>query len=257
MTLHEVKMIRYLAVLCLALFGFCAGSGAEVLIVADEFPAMEVLGAKLKGKEKVDSKIISQGDLPASLTNFETVIVYIHGKLEEKTEVALIDYAKSGGKLVVVHHSISSTKRKNAQWFSFLGVELPEGPVEQGGYKWIGDVSWDLANLNSNHFIMTNLVTYPSEINYEKQKLRGFTLDQSEVYLNHVLTEPRTILMGLKYHDLKTGTVYTAATAGWIKRSGKGWTIYLMPGHSAKDFEDPAYSRIVLNAVIFKPLKSD
>ena len=33
----------------------------------------------------------------------------------------------------------------------------------------------------------------------------------------------------------------------------KGWIIYLMPGHTQKDFENPTYSRIVLNAIIYKP----
>jgi len=41
--------------------------------------------------------------------------------------------------------------------------------------------------------------------------------------------------------------------AGWIKSADRGWIIYLLPGHSAKDFEQPAYARIVLNAVIWKP----
>jgi type 1 glutamine amidotransferase len=48
-------------------------------------------------------------------------------------------------------------------------------------------------------------------------------------------------------------TTYMQNTAGWIRLAGKGWIIYLSPGHSMKDFENPTYSRIVLNAVIFKP----
>ena len=59
--------------------------------------------------------------------------------------------------------------------------------------------------------------------------------------------------MGLKYRDAKTGVEYSQNAAGWIKRSGKGWTIYLMPGHSLRDLEEPAYLRIVLNAVVFRP----
>ena len=137
---------------------------------------------------------------------------------------------------------------------------MPEGDLNHGGYKWIGDVSWDLMNLNPNHFIMTNQVEYPKQIFFattnasaHEPSLPGFTLDQSEVYLNHVFVEPRTLLMGLKYLDAKTGMLYIQERAGWIKRSGKGWIIYLMPGHTVKDFENAAYNRIVLNAVIFKP----
>ncbi len=137
---------------------------------------------------------------------------------------------------------------------------MPEGDLSQGGYKWIEGITWDLVELNTSHFIMTNRVTYPARITYAATNapagdgdIPGFTLEHDEVYLNHVLTGPRTLLMGLKYTDAKTGQTYQQDTAGWIKPAGKGWIIYLMPGHKAEDFENPAYGRIVLNAVIFKP----
>jgi type 1 glutamine amidotransferase len=41
--------------------------------------------------------------------------------------------------------------------------------------------------------------------------------------------------------------------AGWIKTAGKGTVIYLMPGHTKRDFENPTYGRIVLNAFAYKP----
>src|SRR5437899_10127995 len=134
---------------------------SEVLIVADESPGMAVLASKLKSEEKISSKVISQKDLPENLAAFEAVAVYIHKDLSESAENAFIAYALGGGKLVLLHHSISSGKRKNAHWFSFLGVNLPEGDFNHGGYKWIEGVSLDLVNLNPNHFIMTNKVTYP------------------------------------------------------------------------------------------------
>lgn len=252
-------MFRFLLLFILAMT-LARTSFAEVLIVADEFPAMKFLAAKLKADEKVTARIVSQTNLPTSLASFDAVVVYIHGALAEKAEEAFIDYTRAGGKLVLLHHSISSGKRKNAHWFSFLGVSLPEGDLNQGGYKWIEGVSWDLVNLNPNHFIMTNRVDYPQQISFattntaaRERSLPGFTLDKSEVYLNHVLTDPPTLLMGLKYLDQKTGAFYMQERAGWIKRSGKGCIIYLMPGHTVKDFENVAYGRIVLNAVIYKP----
>src|SRR5262249_3708978 len=98
---------------------------ADVLIVADEFPAMEVLASKLKSDENISSKVVSQKDLPEKLSAFEAVAVYIHKDLSETAENAFISYALGGGKVVLLHHSISSGKRKNAHWFSFLGVSLP------------------------------------------------------------------------------------------------------------------------------------
>jgi hypothetical protein len=232
---------------------------ADVLIVADEFPAMEVVAASLRNQEKVNSTLVSQKELPASLASFEAVVVYIHGSLAEKSEDAFISYAQGGGKLVLLHHSISSGKRKNARWFPFLEISLPEGDLSRGGYKWIEGVTVDLVNLNPSHFIMTNRVAYPVSIPYTstnapaREDMPGFRLEHSEVYLNHVHTAPRTLLMGLKYADEKTGKTYMQDRAGWIKPAGKGWVIYLMPGHTKKDFENPTYGRIVLNAVIYKP----
>jgi Trehalose utilisation len=232
----------------------------EVLIVADEFPAMEVLAAKLKSEEKVESKLIAQKDLPEKLADYDCVIVYIHKALSEKAEEAFIDYTKSGGKLLVLHHSIGSSKRRNPHWFSFLGVTLPEGDVAKGGYKWIEGVKLELVNRNPDHFIMTNRVAYPERILYTATNapavngtLPGFILNDSEVYLNHVNEGPRTLLMGLKYVDGKSGITYMQDRAGWIKPAGKGQIIYLMPGHRKEDFENPTYARIVLNAVICKP----
>jgi hypothetical protein len=253
-------MTKHAAFLLVSFFAIARCAFSEVLIVADEFPAMEVLASKLKSEEKISTKVISQKDLPENLSGFEAVAVYIHKDLSENAENAFIAYALGGGKLILLHHSISSGKRKNAHWFSFLGVTLPEGDYNHGGYKWIEGVSLDLVNLNPNHFIMTNKVTYPEHIGYtnanpslSRGDLAGFKLNESEVYLNHVLDPSRTLLMGLKYIDDKSGTTFMQSHAGWIKTAGKGTVIYLMPGHTKHDFENPTYGRIVLNAFVYKP----
>ena len=253
-------MIKPIALLCRILGGTTQFARSEVLIVADEFPAMQVVATKLKQEENIDSKLVWQTNLPPSLTAFQAVIVYIHKALSPQAEAAFINYTKAGGKLVVLHQSISSGKRKNEHWFPFLGVSLPEGDVSQGGYKWIEGVEFDLVALNPNHFIMANKVNYPEQISYQsanvparKESLPGFTLEETEVYLNHLHTEPHTLLMGLKYTDAKTGITYMQDHAGWVKPAGKGWIVYLMAGHAQHDFENPAYGRIVVNAVIYRP----
>ena len=253
-------MLKQLLMIGLLAAGTAGNALAEVLIVADEMPVMQSLAASLKAEEHVTSQLASQNELPGSLTSFDAVIVYIHRALSEKAEDAFIAYTKAGGKLVVLHHSISSGKRKNAHWFPFLGVSLPEGDVSIGGYKWIEGVTWDLVNLKPKHFIMTNRVSFPAHIAYASTNavssngsLPGFTLNNSEVYLNHVHTEPHTLLMGLKYTDAPAGKTYMQDRAGWVKPAGKGWIVYLMPGHRQSDFDNAAYGRIVLNAVIWKP----
>jgi len=253
-------MFKPLALLAGVLLSGPAFAAAEVLIVADEFPAMEWLADALKTREGIPSRVVAQTNLPPRLAPFAAVVVYLHFELREPTEQALIDYTRAGGKLIVLHHSISSGKRKNAQWFKFLGVALPEGDVSQGGYKWIEPVTLDIVKLAPDHFITTNRVDYPARIDWPEasaglgdRSLPGFTLHESEVYLNHVLIEPRTRLLGLKYTDAKSGQVWRRTHAGWVKAAGGGWIIYLLPGHSVKDFEHPAYARIVLNAVTWKP----
>jgi type 1 glutamine amidotransferase len=41
--------------------------------------------------------------------------------------------------------------------------------------------------------------------------------------------------------------------AGWCKPAGKGWLFYFMPGHSVLEFENPAYTRIIANAIVWRP----
>jgi len=233
----------------------------EVLIVADEFPAMEHVAAKLKAQENVASRIVWQTNLPPDLSRFSAVVVYIHGRLNEPAETAFITYAQAGGKLVVLHHSISSGKRKNKQWFSFLGITLPEADVNAGGYKWIEGITQQIVNLAPEHFITTHNISYPEQVPFKaagetnEQTHPGFTLKQSEVYLNHVLTKDksRTVLLGLKYSDRDSGKTYMQSHAGWVKASGKGWIVYLQPGHDLHDLTHPTFERILLNAVVWKP----
>jgi len=248
-----------LAVLTLSLL-VVESACAKVLIVADEFPAMEVVAAKLKSEEQIESSLVSQKDLPSSLADYQAVIVYIHGPLFEQSESAFIAYTKAGGKLMLLHHSISSGKRKNTNWFPFLGVSLPAGDLAHGGYKWIEGVGFDLLNLQPDHFIMTNKVVYPEKLSLTnfagisgQRAFPGFRLEHTEVYLNHVHTEPRTLLMGLRYLDSASRINYTHDLAGWMKPAGKGHVIYFMPGHTKADFENPVYGRIIVNAVIYKP----
>ncbi len=251
-------MRKLLTLLGCAWLAQCALFG-EVLIVADEFPAMEVLSTKLKAEEGLVCRIVAQSNLPPALGQFEAVIVYIHRDLSEAVEEALILYTEQGGRLVPLHHSISSGKARNRHWFGFLGVNLPKGPVEAGGYKWTEGVSFEVVNLAPEHFITSHKLRYPAQVRWQaqpgdrEQKLPGFSFEHSEVYLNHVLKDQaHTRLLGLKYID-PSGKIFMQGHAGWVKPAGRGWIVYLLPGHSAADFQGSVYPRLVANAVIWKP----
>lgn len=243
---------------CLAVFLttiFFINLNANVLIIADEIPAMEALSEFIKTNADIKCKIVTQSEMPAKLDNYSAIIVYIHRNLNESVENALIGYTMNGGKLIPLHHSISSGKSKNKYWFKFLGVSLPQGDVDKGGYKWIEGVEFDVVNLAEGHFITTNKIKYSDKIlfrvNDGEKQLNGFHLTDSEVYLNHQLTGNHTILLGFKYTD-KSGRIYMQPHCGWLKKAENGIIIYLMPGHSVKEFQNPIYSQMILNAILFK-----
>ncbi|MBK9137395.1 MAG: ThuA domain-containing protein [Verrucomicrobia bacterium] len=232
-------------------------AGEQVLIVADEFPAMRVLADSLEQEEGWRSRIVSQGELPAVLADFRAVVVYIRRALEARTEKALIEYAEGGGKLVALHHSISSGKRTNQWWFAFLGVDLKPGDAATGGYRWIEPATLSVVAL-TNHFITTNKVAWPGQSAFRREKgtaterLPSFTLHDSEVYLNHSLVGPRTVLLGFQYRDAEGGE-WMQERAGWFKPAGRGWLFYFQPGHSVRDFEEATFRRLVINAIVYDP----
>lgn len=245
------------AIICI--FWLTAGTVAqEVLIVADEIPAMQVLAKALKAQEGIRTRVVFQNDLPASLAGYRAVIVYIHKDIDAGPEKAFIEYTKNGGKLIVLHHSISSAKRKNAEWFSFLGLDLPKKDVSEGGYKYVGDITMEVINLAPAHFITSHKITYDTSIAYtregqsEEKQLPGFELQKTEAFLNHDLQKPRTILLGFKMKDA-AGKVWMQDRSAWCMPVEKGWVFYSQPGHTEADFENPVYARIIANAVIYKP----
>jgi hypothetical protein len=225
-----------------------------VLIVADEVPAMETLAKELGERAHAKATIINskKDSLPADLAPFGAVLVYIHGALAESVEKACLSYAENGGNLILLHHSISSGKRKNAAWFSALGVTLPEGELAAGGYKYIDDANWDLVALAPKHPILVG-VKFPKTVAYTGgKKLPALPLDGTEIYLNHVLAGPRTVLLGLRYEEPKSGKLFTQDIAAWVKPLGKGQVAYFMPGHKKTDFERPDYAQMIANAISWK-----
>jgi hypothetical protein len=247
-------------VLALLVSSVCLFAAANVLMVTDEVPAMEVLAASLRTDEGTRTTIVPQTDMPASLAEYSAVVVYIHRNIGEPAEKAFIAYANSGGRLVLLHHSISSAKRANRYWLPFLGVSLPQGDPSQGGYRYIDPATMEIVNLAPRDFITTHQVTYDRTIPYRSPDLGGgdkdypgFRLEQTEVYLNHQFTSPRQLLLGLKFTDPKSGQVYMQDRAGWYMKAGQGWVMYFLAGHSGRDFEHPTYSRILVNAIALGP----
>jgi type 1 glutamine amidotransferase len=111
--------------------------------------------------------------------------------------------------------------------------------------------------LAPGNYITSHNVKYELKERYKRsdtdapeREYPSFVLRGGEVFLNHEFTDgkEKTVLMGFKWTDEKTGRTWMQDRAGWLKRAGKGWVIYLQPGHAVSDLESPVYSQIVLNA---------
>lgn len=238
--------------------GSSSSKSPKVIIVQDEMPQMEVLAKFLREKGRLSVAITDQSSFPKDLSAYDAVIVFIHRDLQENTENSIINYTKKGGKLICLHHSISSKKAQNKFYFDFLGMRLDKGPMEKGGYKW-KESSWSLVNLNSKHFITNSNVNWKEKISYTPSDYPateavypGITFKHdSEVFINHKFTDGRekTVLCGIVYHDKESDKTYMQDRGAWIKRQGKGVILYFMPGHIASDYENRNISQMILNAI--------
>jgi len=265
--MNQTKLARFISLVSgCALLAFCAPksvlAAGNVLIIADEMPQMELLVKILKTRANTTAELVNQTDVPADISGYAAVFAFVHHALLESAEKPMVDYANGGGKLIVLHHSISWAREKNKYWFPLLGMHLtPPGDPEQGLYKYVNPVTYTVVNLAPGNYITSHNVKYEGKTSYKssdlgtpEQEYPSFTLNNSEVYLNHVFTDgkDKTILMGFKWQDPKTGRVWMQDRAGWYKKAQKGWIIYLQPGHSITDFENSTYSQIVLNALAVK-----
>jgi type 1 glutamine amidotransferase len=59
--------------------------------------------------------------------------------------------------------------------------------------------------------------------------------------------------LGIKVREPKSGTLYMQDSGGWYKKTDRGSVFYFMAGHTGHEFENPAYSQILVNTVSFKP----
>ncbi len=243
----------------------CGVSGpagrAGVLIIQDERPQMEVLAKFLTEKGKLPVTITDQQSLAKDLSPYKAVIVFIHKDLYEPTERAIIDYTKAGGRLVCLHHSISSKKAENKFYFDFLGVQLSKGSMDDGGYAYKAS-NWTFVNLSSKHYITNHNIAWKDQVTYTSSDQPGVEKlypcarlkDDSEVFINHRFTDGRdkTVLCGLIYTDKAAGKTYMQDRGGWIKSQGKGTIVYLMPGHCVSDYQNESVAQMVLNAITWK-----
>lgn len=243
-------------------------SQTKILIIQDELPQMGVLAEFLTQNDKnIEIKIVDQENLPDDFSVFNSVLLYIHRTLFEPTELKVVEYTKNGGRLICLHHSISSGKAKNKHYFSFLGIQLDgtdkssDAELPGTGYAWTHPVVLTVINLNPHHYVTNHNINWEDKTLYQSSDAPGvekeypsISFEESEVYLNHKFTDCRekTILMGLKFFDTRNNQLFMQDRAAWYKKADKGEIFYLMPGHSSMEFQNPTYSQMTLNAINFK-----
>ncbi|MFH1965072.1 MAG: ThuA domain-containing protein, partial [Acidobacteriota bacterium] len=202
------------------------------------------------------------------LSEYGSVVACIHKPLHEVVEEALIGYAETGGKLLILHHSLASAKVENPEWLKFLGVSiLPRD--KKYPWKVSAETSHIMVNLAPGHYITSHKVKYDREVDFsfvERPDLEGtypaFQLDNTEVFHNQRLAKnnERVILFGYRMKDAETGNVpgqpvipRMEPTSGWYKPAGKGWVFYLQPGHTELDFENQSFFQVMLNCLNWEP----
>ena len=249
-------MIRFLSML---LFSTLILSCQEqrILIIADEWPQMDTLAARLVSQTGYDIQKATQDQVGSDLSGFEFVFMYVHKPLLDGAEKVMIDYVQGGGALIVLHHGIASAKMQNPAWLDFLGIEL--FPRDHPEYPWgvLAFTTHTMVNLNPGHFITSTCINYQKDIPFHSEYdtifhglYPAFDLPDTEIFLNQrFLDDQSKVLFGFRNADGSR----MQPTSGWYRKSGKGMVFYYQAGHSPADFEDPNYIRILLNTLEWEP----
>ncbi len=229
----------------------------NILIIADEWPQMDLLAERLVKYDNYLIRKSEQDQIESDLSGFDFIFMYVHKSLSVNTENALINYTTDGGSLIVLHHGIASSKMKNPKWLDFLGVEL--FPRDHKQYPWgvLSETTHTMVNLYPGHFITSNGIHYEKTITFHseyepiyKGAYGAFDLHHTEIFLNqHLVGDQHKVLFGFSSEDGSR----MQPTSGWYKKEGNGRVFYYQAGHSVSDFENQNYLRILFNTLQWLP----
>ena len=116
-----------------------------------------------------------------------------------------------------------------------------------------------MVNLDPRQPITTKGVAYEKKTEFTvsgdaaPRSLDAFVVPESEIFLNHQLSGPRTRLLGIIWSDPRLGRTYQPDTGAWMMQVGRGWVFYFMAGHRIEDLNLNPYAQILSNALEFTP----
>ncbi|MBD3267298.1 hypothetical protein GF373_11575 [bacterium] len=250
-------MITLFVIYCVALQGWAD----SVLILADEQAQMSQLKSYLV-EQGHTANMVDQDELPENLAPYEVLIQYLHSTMKQPTAKAIMGYAEEGGRLLLLHHAIASSRWKNPDFLQFVGIHLDPRDHSHTPWKVLGNVTHTMVNVNPTHYITSHKMDYPKTEKYTcagdltvEQAFPAFDMPKTEVFLHQQFTDgyEKTVLFGVKTADPESGQTIMQDRSGWLKRTGKGWTIYLQAGHATKDYKNPYFLQVIDNCITWKP----
>lgn len=136
--------------------------------------------------------------------------------IPEEASLALQQYVKNGGSLLVLHNGISVQLQEPLA--KMIGARFLTHPAQEEITFCLKDTVFTKGCSNFQ------LVEEPYQFDMED--------DDRDVFMHYV------------YH----GKAYPAA---WHKTYGKGEVIYLMPGHTPEKFRNAEYTKLVQNCILY------
>ncbi len=133
------------------------------------------------------------------------------------TEAEALDrYVKNGGALLVLHNGICIAKNEKLK--ELIGGSFVSHPEQE-------------------------ILKYTFTQHRITEEISPFELKE-EPYQFDLCDGPRTLLMNYRYSD----ELYPAA---WCREVGKGRVVYLSPGHTAEQFKQPEYGKLIRNSLLW------
>ena len=110
----KLQLVRTVLILIIPLLVISC-SQKKIMIIADEWPQMDALAARLDEYGDYYIQKAGQDEIDFDLSEFDFIFMYVHKPIVPDGEKAFIDFTNGGGSLIVLHHGIASSKMQTDQ----------------------------------------------------------------------------------------------------------------------------------------------